>query len=106
MTLDKSTISLRDVFSAGQAYVALSRVRSLQYLHLLDFNPSVISCDIKVCQFYEAKFNMTILPPGVSATPRDPEAERKAAEARKKMQEEERESQVAESEEEDEEDDK
>ncbi len=98
MTLDRSTISLRDVFSPGQAYVALSRVRSMNHLHLLDFNANVISCDIKVCQFYEAKFGVKILPDGISTPPKDPALEA----ARKKLEKEIQEEQVIEEEEDDE----
>ena len=64
MTIHKSqgsTISLaevdigRSIFTFGQAYVALSRVKSLDGLYLTEFNPTAIRADPKVIEFY-AKF--------------------------------------------------
>lgn len=45
LTLDLAKVSLRGVFAEGQAYVALSRVRSLEGLQILD---SSSNC-VKVC---------------------------------------------------------
>lgn len=42
MTLDLVETDLDNVFSPGQAYVALSRVRSLGGLHLRNFNPRFV----------------------------------------------------------------
>ncbi|XP_075391883.1 ATP-dependent DNA helicase PIF1 isoform X2 [Tenrec ecaudatus] len=54
MSLDCVEISLGRVFASGQAYVALSRARSLQGLRVLDFNPTVVCCDPQVLRFYAA----------------------------------------------------
>lgn len=52
MSLDCVEISLGRVFASGQAYVALSRARSLQGLRVLDFDPTVVHCDPRVLRFY------------------------------------------------------
>lgn len=54
MSLDCVEISLGRVFASGQAYVALSRARSLQGLRVLDFDPTVVRCDPRVLSFYAA----------------------------------------------------
>jgi exonuclease III len=48
MTTSSAAVSLQKTFKAGQAYVALSRVTSLQGLHLLDDKLSKIYCDTSV----------------------------------------------------------
>ena len=52
MSLDCVEVSLGRVFACGQAYVALSRARSLQGLRVLDFDPVVVRCDPRVLSFY------------------------------------------------------
>lgn len=54
MSLDCVEISLGRVFASGQAYVALSRARSLQSLRVLDFDPTVVRCNPRVLRFYAA----------------------------------------------------
>ena len=48
MTVDTIVVSLKNVKTPGQAYVALSRVTSLSGLYLSDFNHSNIFCDDEV----------------------------------------------------------
>jgi ATP-dependent DNA helicase PIF1 len=52
-TIDNAVINCGSkVFEAGQAYVALSRVRSLNGLYLSDFSLSSIKTSKKVKEFY------------------------------------------------------
>lgn len=51
-TLDVAVADLRNVFEYGQAYVALSRVKSLKGLTLLGFSPDKIKCHPEVLEFY------------------------------------------------------
>ena len=65
MTLDACEVSLDKVFEAGQAYVALSRCRSLEGLRLISDNPSGVSVKSiqravranPVCVEFYRKFN-------------------------------------------------
>ena len=54
-TLDCATCDVGPrVFSPGQAYVALSRLRSLEGLHLLALDERVIRCDAEAKEFLDA----------------------------------------------------
>jgi ATP-dependent exoDNAse (exonuclease V) alpha subunit len=55
LTLDYAEIDLSNCFTHGQAYVALSRVRNIDGLKLLGWNPKVISANPKVLEFYGFK---------------------------------------------------
>ncbi|KAJ1441400.1 P-loop containing nucleoside triphosphate hydrolase [Sesbania bispinosa] len=54
MTLDRLHTDLSRAFGCGMVYVALSRVRSLEGLHLSAFNRSKIKVDHKVSRFYRS----------------------------------------------------
>lgn len=52
MTLDKVFIDFNRIFEYGQAYVALSRVKSLNGLYLKGFTPQKIMTNPKIIEFY------------------------------------------------------
>ena len=53
-SLDTAIMDLGpDIFEAGQIYVALSRVKSLEGLYLINFDPTVIKINKKVKKFYK-----------------------------------------------------
>ena len=53
MTLDCVEISLARVFESGQAYVALSRARSLKNLRVIDFDVNTIRANSVVLKYYQ-----------------------------------------------------
>eukprot|EP00118_Oscarella_pearsei_P010826 m.68656 g.68656 ORF g.68656 m.68656 type:complete len:613 (+) comp35539_c0_seq2:22-1860(+) len=53
MTLDCVEVSLSRAFACGQAYVALSRAKSLDGLRVIDFDKSCVQADRTVLQYYE-----------------------------------------------------
>lgn len=56
-TLDRACVDVgRDVFEAGQTYVALSRVRSLEGLFLTEYEPGRVQNSRKVMDFYARHF--------------------------------------------------
>ena len=60
--LDCALIDIgNNVFEYGQAYVALSRVRSLEGLYIYDFDPDAIVAHPRVLAFYTALQNSNIL---------------------------------------------
>ena len=52
ISLDYLSLSCNGIFTPGQFYVALSRVRSLEGLSLTDFDPKYIITDERVKEFY------------------------------------------------------
>lgn len=53
LTLDYVDLDLTSCFAAGQAYVALSRVRNIEGLSLRGWSKSVIKTDPRVLKFYK-----------------------------------------------------
>ncbi|CAN4103146.1 unnamed protein product [Withania somnifera] len=53
MTLNNLQTDLHRVFGFGMVYVALSRVKSLDGLYLVNFNPTKIKANPRILQFYE-----------------------------------------------------
>ena len=52
MTLDMVRISLRSIFAVGQAYVALSRARSIEGLEIIDWDENCARTDPAVSAFH------------------------------------------------------
>ena len=55
MSIDFLEVDLRNVFEAGQAYVALSRARTLEGLQVLSFDPGKFWTSPKVVEFYTSR---------------------------------------------------
>lgn len=53
MTLDKLVVDCSRIFERGQAYVAMSRVKTLGGLYLKNFEPQKVLVDSHVAEFYE-----------------------------------------------------
>lgn len=64
-------MSLSKVFEAGQAYVALSRVQSLECLRVLDFDGKQVWANPDVLQFYKMfrrnLHDQTFIPLGIKS---------------------------------------
>ena len=52
MTLDRVRVDLRQAFTCGQVYVAISRARSLEGLQLMERVPSRVVCASKIVKTY------------------------------------------------------
>ena len=63
MTFDKLVVDFSKIFDYGQAYVALSRTRTLNGLYIYNFDPRKIIASDEVVEFYKelAKVNQEIL---------------------------------------------
>lgn len=61
MTLDRVETNLSKAFGHGMVYVALSRVKSLQGLRLIGFDPSKIKVLPVVARFYEGLNRSSVL---------------------------------------------
>lgn len=60
-TLDRLVVDLTRLWEPGQAYVALSRLRSSDGLHLTGWSPQSIRADQDVLEFYDQLFEATAL---------------------------------------------
>lgn len=68
MTIDKLEIDLANAFEFGQAYVALSRGRSLETIRLLSFRPAVVKAHPAALNFYRQLVPITTTPHPTSHT--------------------------------------
>lgn len=60
MSLDFAKVNLSNVFEYGQAYVALSRVKSLAGLHLQGFRRGLVKAHPKVVEFYNSLHSVNV----------------------------------------------
>ncbi len=73
MTLDKLVVDCARIFERGQAYVAMSRVKTLDGLYIKNFEPEKVMVDSRVAKFYEDLVETGNVPP-VIITEYDDEA--------------------------------
>ncbi|XP_054742874.1 ATP-dependent DNA helicase PIF1 [Anastrepha obliqua] len=83
LTLDCVEMSLSKVFEAGQAYVALSRAKSLDSLRILDFDPKQVWANAQVLQFYKLfrrrLHDTTMIPLGAKNIKRQKSSDQKSS---------------------------
>ena len=53
MTLDTAVVDCKNIFTYGQMYVAISRVKKLENLTIINFDPSKVICSNEVKKFYK-----------------------------------------------------
>lgn len=66
MTLDKLVVDCSRIFEKGQAYVAISRVKTLDGLYLKSFEPEKVLVDSHVTEFYEKLEEVGVVIPNPS----------------------------------------
>ena len=52
LSLDEAAVSMDEIFAEGQCYVAFSRIRSLDGLTLISFNPSAVKAHPSAVRYY------------------------------------------------------
>lgn len=54
MTLDAVEVHMSNIFGDGQAYVALSRAKTLEGLRIIDWDPKKIRANFRAIEFYDS----------------------------------------------------
>jgi ATP-dependent DNA helicase PIF1 len=60
LTLDAAVIDCKNIFACGQLYVALSRVRSLENLKVINFDKSQIITSPEVKKYYQSLIELDL----------------------------------------------
>jgi ATP-dependent DNA helicase PIF1 len=60
LTLDSAIIDCKNIFACGQLYVALSRVRNIENLKVINFNRNQIIVSPDVKRYYETITNLNL----------------------------------------------